>query len=100
MTDVVFIGDPHLAARFRRAGIRTYAPPAGHLAERVMAEKRRCRVLAMTERTFGALPEALARELREASSPRLELLPDGHDGGVPISLILRRPSPRMAARLA
>lgn len=74
MNDIVFIGHHRDVALFRKAGIPSYAPPPGHLAERVLAEKRRCRILAMTEEIFRALPAALARELREGTMPRLEIL--------------------------
>mgnify|MGYP001548857937 CR=1 FL=1 len=80
MDDVIFIGEPGDAEAFRNAGIPSYAPPLGLLAERVLAERRRFHVLAMTERTFAALPAALARELRECGSPRVTILPD-LDGG-------------------
>ncbi|OIP82475.1 MAG: hypothetical protein AUK37_09010 [Rhodobacterales bacterium CG2_30_65_12] len=81
MKDVVFIGDHRQAALFHEAGIASYAPPVGHLAERVLAERSRCRVLAMTERTLRALPADLARELRASRWPRLEVLPEIETGG-------------------
>lgn len=74
MNDIVFIGHHRDVALFRGAGIPSYAPPPGLLAERVLAEMRRCRILAMTEDMFRALPAALARELREGPMPRLEIL--------------------------
>ena len=76
MDNVVFIGGPRDAEAFRSAGIPSYAPPLGLLAERVLAERRRCNVLAMTESTFAALPAPLARELREGGSVRVTILPD------------------------
>lgn len=87
MHDVVFIGDQHDAAVFREAGIPSYAPPIGHLAERVLAERNRCRVLAMTERTLRALPAHLARELRASRWPRLEVLPELDLGGACATLM-------------
>lgn len=76
MDNVVFIGGPRDAEVFRNAGIQSYAPPLGLLAERVLAERRRCKVLAMTESTFSALPAPLARELREGGGAQLTILPD------------------------
>lgn len=74
MHDVIFIGDRRHAALFRAAGINSFVPAKGHLAERVIAERGRCRVLAITAKAFAALPPELARELREASCPRLEII--------------------------
>ncbi len=74
MIDVIFIGDRRGVALFREAGIESYAPARRHLAERVIAERARCRVLAMTDETFAALPEDLARELREGELPHLEIV--------------------------
>ncbi len=76
MDNVVFIGGPRDAEAFRSAGILSYAPPLGLLAERVMAERRRCNVLAMTESTFAALPVLLARELRKGESAQVAIVPD------------------------
>ncbi len=77
MDDVVFVGNHRDAALFRDAGILSYAPPPSHLAERVMAERGRCRVLVMTQSTLQALPVELARELREGAWPRLEIVQEG-----------------------
>ena len=92
MDDVVFIGDPQDAEVFRSAGIPSYAPPLGLLAERVMAERRRSHVLAMTESTFAALPAPLARELREGGGPQVTIVPDlnGERDGGRIREMLRR----------
>ncbi|MEZ5722424.1 MAG: hypothetical protein R3D59_12860 [Paracoccaceae bacterium] len=76
MHDVIFIGDGLDARAYGDAGIPSFAPPRGLLAERVMAEKRRCRVLAMTEGTFSALPADLARELREGCWPQVTIVPE------------------------
>lgn len=76
MDNVVFIGGPRDAEVFRNAGIQSYAPPLGLLAERVVAERRRCKVLAMTQSTFAALPAPLARELREGTGAQVTILPD------------------------
>ncbi len=78
MNDIIFIGDRHDAETFRSAGIPSYAPPEGLLAERVLAEQRRCRVLAMTEGTFRALPAPLARELRAGNLARITIVPGRH----------------------
>jgi vacuolar-type H+-ATPase subunit F/Vma7 len=80
MDDVIFIGDRQDASLFRDAGIPSYAPALGQLAERVLAERARCRVLAMTDGTFQALPETLARELREGDWPRLAIVPETRSG--------------------
>lgn len=76
MDDVVFIGNRLDVEGYRNAGIPSYAPPLGLLAERVVAERNRCRVLAMTETTYGALPADLARELREGHWPQLAIVPE------------------------
>lgn len=76
MDSIVFIGNAREAEAFRGAGIPSYAPPAGLLAERVLAERRRCGVLAMTARTFAALPAPLARELREGDWAKVSIVPD------------------------
>jgi len=76
MDNVVFIGSPRDAEAFHRAGIPSYAPPLGLLAERILAERCRCNVLAMTESTFAALPAQLARELREGGWAQVTILPD------------------------
>ena len=89
MENVVFIGGPRDAEAFRNAGIPSYAPPLGLLAERVLAERRRCAVLAMTESTFAALPPPLARELRQGDSPQITIVPDLDSGEACIHEILR-----------
>jgi len=76
MIDVIFIGDCKDAALFRAAGVPSFAPAPRHLAERVIAERARCRVLAMTAKTFAMLPSRLARDLREGDWPRLEIVLD------------------------
>lgn len=95
MDDIVFIGNHRDATLFRGAGIQSYAPPAGLLAERVLAERGRCRVLAMTQDTLNALPAALARELREGTWPQLEIIAEPRRKGVTDSLLsaLRRCRP-------
>lgn len=75
MVDVIFIGPPHEAEAFRAAGILCFQPSAQNLGERVLAERARCRVLAMTQVTFDALPPWLAQELRAASWPQLAIIP-------------------------
>ena len=76
MNDVIFIGNRLDVETCRDAGIPSYSPPFGLLAERVVAERGRCRVLAMTEATFSALPTHLARQLREGIWPRLVIVPE------------------------
>jgi len=78
MHDVVFIGHHRDVAQYHEAGIPAYAPPIGLLAERVLAERGRYRVMAMTEETFRDLPTDLARELRESPMPHLEIVPGGN----------------------
>lgn len=100
MNDVVFIGDHRQAALLRDAGIPSYAPPVGHLEERVLAERVRCRVLAMTERTLRALPAHLARELRASRWPRLEVLPEIETGGACAPLLQKLREQTAPARAA
>ena len=76
MYGVIFIGGPRAASAYRAAGVACFEPAAGNLAERVLAERVRCQVLAMTPATFHALPAWLARELSEACWPHLVLVPD------------------------
>lgn len=79
MHDVIFIGNRRDARMFCNLGIESFCPSQGHLVERVMAERKRCRVLAMTAKTFAALPSAMARGLREGSCPRLQIVPSPAD---------------------
>lgn len=81
MDNIVYIGGARDAEAFRSAGFPSYAPPVGLLAERVLAERRRCEVLAMTASTFAALPAPLARELREGGWAQVTIVPD-FDGEV------------------
>lgn len=74
MKDVIFIGNRRDACHFRAAGIESYCPEPERLVERVLAERRRCRVLAMTADIFADLPGGLARELREGDHPRLRIV--------------------------
>ena len=76
MNDVIYIGDRRDARACGDAGIPSSAPPRGLLAERIIAERRRCRVLAMTADTFAALPTPLARELRDGSWPQVTIVAD------------------------
>jgi len=76
MDDIVYIGGIRDAEAFRAAGIPSYAPPLGLLAERVLAERRRCNVLAMTASTFAALPAPLAREVREGDGAQVAIVPE------------------------
>lgn len=75
MVDVIFIGPPHEAKAYRAAGILCFQPSAQNLTERVVAERSRCRVLAMTQATLDALPLWLSQELREANWPLLAVMP-------------------------
>lgn len=73
--DTIFIGNARDAAAWHRAGVLSFAPSAERLGERVMAERARCRVLAMTQETLTALPAHLVRELRESTCPKLKIVP-------------------------
>lgn len=77
---VVFIGDRVNAIGFRNAGIHCYVPEMSRITERVMAERNRCRILAMTEAVFLSLPEPLARELSEGSLPQLAIVQESRQG--------------------
>lgn len=74
MDDVILIGNRRDIERFRDAGNPSFSPPLGHRIERVQAVRVRCRVMAMTADTFAALPDDLARELREGHWPPLEII--------------------------
>lgn len=75
MFDVVFVGRPDEAHIYRKAGITSFEPAPGYLAERILAERKRCRVIAMTADTLAALPAWLAGELREGAHPALAIVP-------------------------
>ncbi len=94
MNDAIFIGNRRDAALFRAAGVVSFAPARRDLAERVIAERKRCQRLAMTAETFEALPADLARELRESDWPRLVIVAAGaRHGTVPPGLTRLRPDP-------
>lgn len=76
MRELIFIGDALTAAGFRLAGVESFAPQADRLVERIEAERPRCKVMAVTAPLFAALPEPLARELRQAEQPLLAIVPD------------------------
>lgn len=101
MDDVIFIGDRRDAALFRAEGIVSFAPARRHLAERVLAERKRCRRLAMMPETFDALPPGLARELRESEWPRLVLVSAADRPGparrLPPELVPTAPLPPLIA---
>lgn len=81
MNDAIFIGNRRDAALFRAAGVVSFAPARSDLAERVIAERKRCQRLAMTAETFAALPPGLARELRESDWPRLVIIATANPPG-------------------
>lgn len=76
MHDLIFVGDRLTAAGFRLAGIASFAPEPDRLVERIEAERKRCKVLAVTAATYAALPDKLARALRQSDAPMLAVLPD------------------------
>lgn len=76
MEDVIFVGSSRTACAYRTAGVTSFQPAPGNLIERVLAERVRCRILAMTPDSVEALPAWLARELREARWPRLVIVPE------------------------
>ncbi len=63
MDDIVFIGSPHEIPLFEEAGFLCFEPAPGRMVERVLAERRRSRLMAMTQDTFGALPSWLTHDL-------------------------------------
>ncbi|MCB1336820.1 MAG: hypothetical protein KDK10_04960 [Maritimibacter sp.] len=75
MFDVVFIGSTTAAQSYRAAGIMSYGPEPERSAERIIAERRRCRVMAMSRETLAALPEWLASDLQRGPMPVLEIVP-------------------------
>lgn len=75
MFDVVFVGPPTAARTYRDAGITSYEPEPDQSAERIIAERRRCQVMAMSLETLAALPDWLAVELERGPWPILEIVP-------------------------
>lgn len=75
MSGAIVVGLRGETAAYVAAGLRCYEPDAGRLVERVLAERARCAVLAMTRRAHDALPPSLARDLRQAEWPVLAILP-------------------------
>lgn len=81
MAQVIVIGAPGETRRYEAAGLRCFEPGRGRLIERVLAERVRCDVLAITRAAFCALPRALARELQERAWPTLAIVPPARDTG-------------------
>ncbi len=75
MFDVVFVGPSTAARTYREAGITSYEPEPSKSAERIIAERRRCRVIAMSRETLADLPDWLATELERGPWPILEIVP-------------------------
>lgn len=81
MAGIIVIGTNGETGPFQAAGLRCFEPEAGRLVERVLAERARCNVLALTQTAHAALPGALARNLRQGAWPRLVVLPHAADAG-------------------
>ena len=79
MAEIILIGAPGQTRPYAAAGLRCFEPGRGRLIERVLAERVRCEVLAMTRAAYGALPTALARELQEQAWPALAIVPAVRD---------------------
>ncbi len=76
MDDIVFIGAPHETPLFEDAGFRCFEPAPGYLTERVLAERKRCRLMALTRETFVALPHWLAYDLLEWTPEQIFIVPE------------------------
>ncbi|MEZ5722425.1 MAG: hypothetical protein R3D59_12865 [Paracoccaceae bacterium] len=76
MAGIIVIGERGQTRAYATAGLRCFEPGPGHLVERVLAERFRCEVLALTRTAFDALPAALARDLRHRLGPTLAILPE------------------------
>lgn len=81
MAEIIMIGAHGETRPFAAAGLRCFEPGRGRLIERVLAERVRCEVLALTPAAYGALPVGLARELHESSHPVLAIVPPLRDAG-------------------
>jgi len=79
MSEIILIGTGGETRAFAAAGLRCFEPGRGRLIERVLAERVRCRVLALTPGAFSALPAALAVTLRESPRPALAIVPPLND---------------------
>ena len=87
MADVIVIGKRAETQAYAAAGLTCFEPEPGHLVERVLAERVRCAVLAITRPAYDALPSALAKTLCESVWPALAIVPVPHE-------------PRAASRIA
>ena len=59
MAQVIVIGANGETRPYAAAGLQCFEPGRGRLIERVLAERVRCEVLAMTRAAFNALPTAV-----------------------------------------
>ncbi len=81
MAEIIVIGAPGQTQPYAATGLMCFEPGRGRLIERVLAERVRCEVLAMTQAAYRALPAALARELQEQAWPALAIVPVVRDAG-------------------
>ncbi len=81
MADVIVIGTQGDTRAYATAGLTCFEPERGHLVERVLAERGRCGVLAITRAAYDALPAALAKTLCGSVWPTLAIVPVMRDAG-------------------
>ncbi len=79
MVEIIVVGTYRETRAYEAAGLRCFEPERRRLIERVLAERTRCKVLALTRPAYDALPAALARELRECAAPVLAIVPAARD---------------------
>jgi len=79
MDDVILIGANGDSRPYQAAGLSCFEPAEGRVAERVLAERSRCEVLAMTPAAFESLPSELGSVLRESIWPEVVILPPVDD---------------------
>lgn len=75
MFEVILIGAEGETWPYEAVGLTCFEPAAGCVAERVLAERTRCEVLAMTQAAFDRLSSELANAVEETAWPELAIVP-------------------------
>ena len=75
MAEVIVIGTRAATQAYETAARTCFEPKRRHLAEKLLAERVRCALLAITRPAYDALPAALATTLSESIWPALEIVP-------------------------
>jgi len=75
MAKVMVSGTRAATQAYATVALTCFEPERGHLAEKLLAERVRCALLAITRPGDDALPAALAKTLCESIWPALEIVP-------------------------